>query len=352
MINISSWNIEGKHFLLKNNKIKTSLNVYDILFIHETHCSRDMEIQIDGYESIQHPCILSSDERPRGGCIMYIRKNLMKYVEGMDKNYNDTIIVYMSFNLIICGMYIPPITSKYFNDHFDILDIYSSADTDKHVLVCGDLNARVGNLDKLNGLSYNMNPDTEINQHGKALLDVCKSNLMTPINMLEYDKKSFEGGFTFNRGNQRSQNDWILSSQNCIQHVIDFRIIDELSGISDHKPISVKLEFPSEQTLEQANKSIDNILDVRNNHSRIKKRKKENIDMLVFKNIMTNNINNLENKYESIQVDAESLANDIENAMQTAAKSAARKTAVNDNTTDFEETSSDNFADLFISDAK
>ena len=151
----------------------------------------------------------------------------------------------MSFNLIICG--IPPITSKYFNDHFDILDVYSSADTDKHVLVCGDLNARVGNLDQLNGYNYNMNPDTEINQHGKALLDVCESNLISPINMLNTDNNSFEGGFTFNRGNQRSQNDWILSSKNCIEYVVDFRIVDELSGISDHTPVSVKLEFPSEQ---------------------------------------------------------------------------------------------------------
>ena len=105
MVNILSWNIEGKHFILKNKRIKHYLSSYDILFIHETHASREMEIKIDGFDAIQHPCMRSSDERPRGGCVMFIKKHLMKFVEGMDKNYNDTIVLYMSFNLIIILFY-------------------------------------------------------------------------------------------------------------------------------------------------------------------------------------------------------------------------------------------------------
>ena len=350
MIDILSWNIEGKHYILKNKRLKNSLNAYDILFIHETHASREMEIKIDGYSSIQHPCMRSSNENPRGGCIMYIREDLMKYVEGIDKNYNDTIVLYMAFNLIICGMYIPPTTSKYFDDHFDILDVYSS--TDSNVIICGDLNARVGNLKLLNGLTYKDNPDPETNQHGKALLDLCKSNDIAPLNMLTNNGASFEGGFTFQRHNQKSQNDWILSSRNCLKHVVNFQIIDDLSGISDHTPLSATLEFSSSPTLEQANRSIDDILDVRNNHSRVKKMKKENIDMNVFKNIMTVSIGDLENKYKAVDVDAESLAGDIENALQKAARSASKKSVLSNKTVDADEALVDDYRNLFKRDAR
>ena len=220
VLNIFSWNIEGKHHILKNQKLKNSLKSYDIMFIHETHCNREMEIKIDGYNAVQHPCLLSSNEHPRGGCIMFIKNNLQKYVEGIDKNYNDTIVVYMSFNLIICGMYVPPVNSKYFGDHFDILDVYSSAK--KHVILCGDLNSRVGHLGELNGLTYSDNPDTEVNEHGKSLIEVCKSNKMIPLNMLSMDNKTFVGGYTFNRSNHKSQLDWVIASRNCLEHVVDF----------------------------------------------------------------------------------------------------------------------------------
>ncbi len=66
-----------------------------MLFIHETHCSSDMTIELDGFVSIQHPCMYSTQEHPRGGCVMFIETHLMKFVKGFDKNFNDSIIVYM-----------------------------------------------------------------------------------------------------------------------------------------------------------------------------------------------------------------------------------------------------------------
>ena len=164
-----------------------------------------MKIEIENYDSIQHPCVLCLPEHPRGGCIMFIKKHLMKFVQGVDKNYNDVIIVYMSPNIVICGLYIPPINSKYFGDHFDILELYSvyEANNPKNVIVCGDLNARVGSLNILNGCSYKENPDTEINQHGRTLIEVCTSNYLVPLNMVTYGLTKFSGGgggFTFTKG--------------------------------------------------------------------------------------------------------------------------------------------------------
>ena len=75
--------------MLNNKKIKIALNEYDILFIHETHCRVEMEFNIDGFQAFNNPCTLSTYERPRGGCIMFIKNNLMKYVTCVDKNFND-----------------------------------------------------------------------------------------------------------------------------------------------------------------------------------------------------------------------------------------------------------------------
>ena len=50
-----------------------------------------MEIDIEEYTSVQSPCIYSNPEHPRGGCIMFIKKHLMKFVKGVDKKLNDSI---------------------------------------------------------------------------------------------------------------------------------------------------------------------------------------------------------------------------------------------------------------------
>ena len=349
-IHVFSWNIDGKHYILKNQKLKNSLKTYDIMFIHETHCSREMEIKIDGYDAIQHPCTLSSSEYPRGGCIMFIKNSLTKYVEGIDKKYNDTIIVHMSFNLIICGMYIPPISSKYFGDHFDILDVYSSAK--KQVVLCGDFNARVGNLEELNGLTYSNNPDTEINEHGKSLVDLCKSNNMIPLNMLKVGNKAFVGGYTFSRGNHKSQLDWIITSKNCLENVVNFEIVQYLSGISDHAPVCTKLVFTSSDSIEQVNASIDSILDVRNNHSLVKKYKMNDLDIEVFKNVMTTYIGDLENKYESSNtINADTMATDIELSLQKSMNAASQKPSISRYVPKNELPEGD-FKDLFSDDSK
>ena len=205
-----------------------------------------LQINIENYVAIQHPCVLSTPEKPRSGCIMFIKNYLMKYVEGVDKNYNDAIIVYMCHNLVICGFYIPPINSKYFGDQFDIIETYSvcNKENTSNVIVCGDLNSRMGSLNGLNGHLYQENPDSEVNQHGRRLLDICKSNNLLPLNMLIInDSNKFPGGFTFNRGNLKSQNDWIIISKNFLEHVTDFKLISSLSNISDHIPIQTKVTF-------------------------------------------------------------------------------------------------------------
>ena len=53
---------------------------------------------------------------------MFVRKNLMKYVSDSDISFNDAIILNLSNGYKIFGIYIPPSTSEYYEDHIDFLE--------------------------------------------------------------------------------------------------------------------------------------------------------------------------------------------------------------------------------------
>ena len=71
----------------------------------------------------------------------------------------------------------------------------------KKIIVCDDLNSRIGIVTQLNGYPYQENSDINVNQHGRRLLEICESNQLIPLNNLMKDSIEFPGGFTFQRGN-------------------------------------------------------------------------------------------------------------------------------------------------------
>lgn len=323
-----SWNIEGKHYILKNNQIKNSLNEYDILFIHETHCTMEMHIELDNYVSIQHPCTLSTKEHPRGGCIMFIKKNLMKFVKGFDKNFKDAIIVYMCQDVVVCGIYIPPDNSKYFDNQFDTLDVFTDQEGPaRSTIVCGDLNSRTGSIGHLNGYDYEENVDAGENQNGRKLLELCRFNNIIPLNMLKYEKdKTFFGGFTYKKGDRKSQNDWILVSKCVVENVKEFSLVETLSNISDHTPVQTIIKLNTEISLDELNTSIIDVISEHNNHSHYKKLRTDNINLELFSNIMNTHINSISQKYDGIaDIDTCSLANDIEESIRKSSNAAKLK---------------------------
>ena len=340
-----SWNIEGKHYILKNSNIKNYLNKHDIVFIHETHCTREMHLELDNYTAIQHPCMLSSVDKPRGGCVMFIKHHLMKYVQGVDKNFHDAILLYLTGNIIIAGFYIPPDNSKYYEDQFDILENISVFDIEnpRNIIVCGDLNARMGTIKELNGNSYQSNPDEYVNSHGHKLLEICKTNNLVPLNMLIKDKQKFDTGFTYSKGSCKSQNDWIMVSENYMQNIQRFNIVSELSKISDHIPIMMKAHLKVNVSLDQVLENITDITSETNNHSKFKKFKKDDIDHDVFSNILKIYIAEIESKQ---LMDNNELANEIDSAMRKAASLASKKTVKPTSTHDSSITGDLNFENV------
>ena len=115
----------------------------------------------------------------------------MKYVLNVDKNFNDTIIVSLD-NLKICGIYIPPRDSPYFDDQFQILNsITENAKQFKEeLLIIGDMNARIGEHRSLCGMTYSTNCDKTTNSHGSKLLEIIKNQRVLPLNNLKIVRAS------------------------------------------------------------------------------------------------------------------------------------------------------------------
>ena len=115
--------------------------------------------------------------------------------------------------------------------------------------------------------------------------------------MLLHGETHFRTGFTYHKGNSKSQNDWIIVSENVLQHVKEFDFLDVLDSISDHVPLAVRIQVEIKITLSQLDKSISEIIYEPNNHSIFKKFKSNNIDIDAFSNTLSSYISKIESKH-------------------------------------------------------
>ena len=254
--------------MIKNLNVRTYLNKFDFIFLCETHSTTDAIIDLPGYHKIHNPCRLSKDV-PRGGCVMFVRNELATFLKASDISFNDAITLYLSNGCIISGIYIPPCSSPYFKDHIDFLEttLLCAEENGNSLIICGDLNSRMGNLDNLNDYRYCENADTEINQHGKEILRIVKSRSATPLNMLNINGKHFDGGITFRRGEAASQNDWFICNEQFLPFTRSLDLHRDVN-MSDHIPISTEFETDLGVSWNQIKQSITDILHETNNHSR------------------------------------------------------------------------------------
>ena len=302
--------------MIKNLNVRTYLNKFDFIFLCETHSTKDAIIDLPGYQKVHNPCRLSK-EVPRGGCVMFVREELAKFLKATDISFNDAITLYLSNGYIISGIYIPPYSSPYFKDHIDYLETTSlcAEENENGLIICGDLNSRMGNINNLNDYNYSENPDTEINQHGNEMLRIVKSGCVIPLNLLQFNGLNFDGGLTFRRGDATSQNDWFM----CNGIVLPLARMVHLHRdveMSDHIPISADFELDLNVSWTQIKRSITDILCETNNHSRKPVIRMKEIEKDTFCRLLNHHIQN--NTFN--ETDTESTLTELRDVFYNCAK--------------------------------
>ena len=250
------WNVNKRFYLYSKHPEKfNSLfsREYDIIFISETNLGYDALPEFDKY-------VLFADPDRKlcnfGGIACYVRNNIASHV--FQVKYH---VSYISFRIDTCpgfmfvGVYIQPEGARHFKESmFSDLSLILIECHEKGLIpfIGGDFNSRPGNLDSLGDgkWRYNANKDTNQNQHGKTFFrDLCAACKVNPVNGMIYDKKEFQNDFTFVRGRAKSQIDFVLTDDIGRRHISSFQILQHDWHLSDHKPIALHVQLPTDVNL-------------------------------------------------------------------------------------------------------
>ena len=274
VLNIISWNINGKKDLLSTKYVQNFLNTFDIVFLTETHATQRKSIKSNIFDVYEYPDLNCNIEHPRGGSCMLIKKLLQKYIFSVIKVKTDWIQIDLANGDQLHSIYIPPSDSPYF-DQLTIPTLgtlFVECDRKKTpLIVMGDINSRFGQLsDIIHTEKYEVNPDKGKNANANEIIEnVIKTSSCLPINHLVKGQCCFGGGMTFVRGTSKSQLDWALCNKMSLKKVKSFELIESPPNISDHKPIKISVWLNMEPNMTILLKSCQQLNNRITNHSKI-----------------------------------------------------------------------------------
>ncbi len=290
-ITICTWNIQGAFSKGSGEQtdvktdfhsVKKFLHKHSIICLTETWANESTvtALSCKGYE-LFHSCRKTKHKNAKkesGGVAVLIRKDLTPHIK-INKSLSDDIlwikvnqkVIRMPFNLMIGTIYLPPENSSYTKsnlvDNYRILEkeILKYKQQGK-VLLCGDFNSRVGNMqDYIHSdsndphiplpISYapdkpiakRNNLDTLVNNYGKCLIDTCIGNDLCIINgRVDGDRL---GNVTCVKTNGVSTVDFNIIEKDLL-HMVKSLIVLPLTIYSDHKPSSLQIMLSYKRTVE------------------------------------------------------------------------------------------------------
>ena len=243
------WNINGFKEMIKSAEVSSWLyKNFDICFFSETHMTKEENFEVNNFKSIKHPFSDVLVKKPRGGLMCLVKFNLMQYITDVNRENPDHIVLTFHGGHKIFGSYIPPIDSLYYNDSCltHVPNTFFNDDGSSVIIGGGDLNSRFGNIKQnipVLGANYRPNVDKEVNAHGRFLKKICNSYNCYVLNNLNIGNLQFDGDFTFQRRERKSQNDICLSNLVGLRNITDFSIHKIGWNFSDHFPISVTVKL-------------------------------------------------------------------------------------------------------------
>ena len=212
---------------------------FSFICLTETHVEYFENSNFCDYDSYISPAYkLSFKGRRSGGVICLVKKYLSNYIDAVNNELDNTLVFRINSQLLntdsdvtlVCT-YVPPTGSPFYSnresdDGVEVLDRYLSTvtcdATDFPLILCGDFNARTGNLnvnsqwdihDMLSD-QFEQRPsqDPNFNPFGNSLLSLCSTHDLTILNGSV--KGDYTGKFTYVSPHGNSVIDYIIVSQN------------------------------------------------------------------------------------------------------------------------------------------
>ncbi|CAB3994131.1 Hypothetical predicted protein [Paramuricea clavata] len=273
-LSISAWNIHGlKHKTLgdKLSNIDFIENVKDLDLIFLTETWSNEINSIPGFVTLSTITATRKSNsacRLSGGISLLFKKEFENaiFIEKQTKNFLwcriDNTILNSTKNLFICGVYIPPERSSYFDE-----DIFHNLENDVvyfskkgNVMLLGDFNARTSKLEDFVSKEGNTfinditetsfepktrdNFDSCVNNHGKSLIEICKNCNLRILNGRTLGD-SF-GKPTFHNKDGTSVVDYIICDQELTQTIKNF-VVKPPTYLSDYSQIVTWINKTSPQ---------------------------------------------------------------------------------------------------------
>ena len=152
---------------------------FDIIFVTETHLIKGSRFCLPGFISFHNSRSTSDDKKPHGGVSCFLKKSIYHNVRKITKNISEMIIVELIDGHKLFSNYIAPIDSPYsdISAFSKVANMFIPKDSAHVVIGGGDLNARVGDISQKLPLNciYRENVDSNVNEHGKILRNICNS---------------------------------------------------------------------------------------------------------------------------------------------------------------------------------
>ncbi|XP_044256546.1 DNA-(apurinic or apyrimidinic site) endonuclease isoform X2 [Tribolium madens] len=252
---ITTWNVGGLRSWLKKGCLDIlQYDQPDILCIQETKCSLDKlpeEVKtIKGYETLW----CSSDKDGYAGVGIIVKDKPINVIYGIESKEHDTegrciTVEYETFYIV--NVYVPNAGRKLvtlpkrldWNEEFK--KFIKKLDSQKPVIICGDMNVAHTEIDLANPKTNTKNAGFTIEERD-GMTDFLANGFVDIFRHLYPDKEKTYTFWTY-MGNARGKNvgwrlDYFLISSRFVDNVCDNLIHSEVLG-SDHCPLSLHLQI-------------------------------------------------------------------------------------------------------------
>ena len=264
-MSIGTWNIHGLYNNVLGDKTKNKdfidiISKVDFMVLTETWSN--CNIDLPGFETIFAELAkpLHKNACRQSGGINILFKNKYKNYTTTIKNSKNFLWIKISKTILnsnkdlyICGTYIPPEKSNYFDPEIfeEIEQDIITFSTRGNIIILGDLNARTGKINEClsdDGHTHIQDQsehslqtkgresfDLTINNHGKHLINICKSYDLKILN--GRTRGDSLGRPTFHGKNGTSVIDYIICSQELLPSVKHLAVHPP-TYLSDHSPVT------------------------------------------------------------------------------------------------------------------